>query len=81
MKLRRPTIKECLDGKSHSWMVVNEDTDIIKRVRWERRWCQKCGALTQCTVNAEGVARATLTEDGAPHLVLPQITKIATKKK
>ncbi len=79
MKIRKPTVTICIDGKGHDWLVVNEDTDIINRTRWERRWCQKCGTLTQCTIDATGKAKALLTDKKRPHLVVPQLTKLMVK--
>lgn len=60
-------------------MVVNEDTDIISQRRWQRRWCQKCGSLTQVYINDEGEAVALLNEKKKPHLVLPQLAILASK--
>lgn len=79
MRIQKPTVDSCIDGKDHHWLVVNEDTDIVKRTRWERRWCQKCGVLTQVIINEKQVAIALLTEDKEPHLIEPELVKLLSK--
>ena len=79
----KPTVKRCIDGKEHLWLIVNEDTDIIHNTRWERRWCRKCGALTQVTVDADGKASVLMSgpKGKTPHLVLPQVIQALGKPK
>lgn len=79
MKLSKPTVKSCIDGKDHIWMIVNEDTDIVKGTRLERRWCRKCGCLTQVTINKKGEAVVLLSNNKTPHLVMPQLVRAAAK--
>ena len=74
----KPTVKRCVDGGDHNWLVVNEDTDIIKKTRWERRWCEKCGTLTQVTVDGKGNA-TVLLNGSRPHLVTPKLVQLMTK--
>ena len=73
----KPTVRRCMDGKDHHWLVVNEDTDVVKKTRWERRWCEKCGVLTQVTIDDEGKATVLLS-GRKPHLVVPKILKAIT---
>jgi hypothetical protein len=75
----KPTVKRCVDGGDHHWLVVNEDTDIVKKTRWERRWCEKCGVLTQVTVDDDGNA-TVLLKGTRPHLVVPKLVQLMTRK-
>ncbi|MDR1546462.1 MAG: hypothetical protein LBU12_07120 [Deltaproteobacteria bacterium] len=78
--MQKPIISTCIDGKSHSWMVVAEENvqsgDIIKL---EHRWCKKCGCLTQVGISAEGQPVVAVTETGAPHLAIPRILDVMIK--
>ena len=72
MALSKPTITACIDGKEHSWLIVAEEQNDGGQ-RWEHRWCQKCGALTQVTYNEDGQAIAVLNEDKSHFLLVPKI--------
>ncbi|MEW6267135.1 MAG: hypothetical protein AB1641_29015 [Thermodesulfobacteriota bacterium] len=78
MALQRPNITQCVDGKDHGWMIVTEETD-QGGARWEHRWCQKCGVLTQVTYNAQGEPIAVLNEDKTHYLVVPKILSLLIK--
>ena len=80
MDLKKPTIKRCIDGEEHVWLVVNEDTDIISRKQWQRRWCQKCGSLTQVNINVHGEVVALMNDKNKPHLVLTELSKLLSKR-
>ncbi len=79
MKLIRPTVTACVDGKEHLWTVVQSDIDVVKGTRTERRWCKKCGALIQVRLTSQGEAVVQASKNKTPHLMLPQLVKAASK--
>ena len=78
MSLKKPTITECIDGKGHFWMVVSEEVD-AHGIQWEHRWCQKCGGLTQVTIDDQGQAVAAMTDDKNYYLMLPKVLSAVIK--
>ncbi len=78
MKLSKPTINECVDGKKHSWMILADETE-KRGYPWEHRWCQKCGSLIQVTYDQDGQVTTVLNPDGSTYFVVPQILNIITK--
>lgn len=71
MALQKPTITQCVDAKGHAWMIVSEEGGGDNR--WEHRWCQKCGVLTQVTYDQDGQPLAVMNDDGTHFLVVPKI--------
>ncbi|MBF0528789.1 MAG: hypothetical protein HQK55_05875 [Deltaproteobacteria bacterium] len=71
MALQKPTITQCVDGKGHAWMIVSEEGDDANK--WEHRWCQKCGVLTQVTYDPQGQPIAALNDDGTQYLMTPKV--------
>ncbi len=72
MAMKKPTITECIDGKGHGWLIVCEEVD-PEGAKWEHRWCQKCGALTQVTYNAQGEPIAVMADDKSYYLMVPKV--------
>lgn len=78
MALQKPTITVCVDGKDHSWMIVADEFD-EKKIKFEHRWCQKCGALTQVVYNRQGESIAVLSGENTPYLMVPRIMSAVAK--
>jgi len=73
MALQKPDISVCIDGKTHSWMIVAEDNSQGDGFRLEHRWCKKCGCLTQVGMGSDNQPVVAVSEDGSPHLATPKI--------
>ena len=78
MALKKPTITSCIDGKDHIWMIVAEETD-AKGGKWEHRWCQKCGVVTQVTYNDAGEPIAVMSANNTHYLLVPKVLDYVTK--
>ena len=76
--MKKPTITTCIDGKGHAWLIACEETD-ERGGKWEHRWCQKCGALTQVTYNEQGEPIAVVNSDKTPFLLVPKVVDAVTK--
>ncbi|MEW5724956.1 MAG: hypothetical protein AB1896_17730 [Thermodesulfobacteriota bacterium] len=78
MALQKPTITNCVDGKEHTWLIVTEEND-EQGTRFEHRWCQKCGALTQVVYDENQAPVAVLGPDNNPYLMVPKIMAAVAK--
>ena len=78
MALKKPTITSCIDSKDHQWLIVAEETD-AQGGKWEHRWCQKCGALTQVTYDGNGQPIAVLNQDKSIYLMIPKVLNAVAK--
>jgi hypothetical protein len=78
MSIKEPGISVCVDGDTHSWMIVAEDNSQGDGLRLEKRWCEKCGCLTQVCIGSDNEPVVALSEDGSPHLVIPEILAALT---
>lgn len=78
MALVKPTISQCIDGRGHSWMIVSEETD-NNGAKWEHRWCNKCGVLTQVTYDESGEPIAVMADDKNLYLMIPKVLDLVIK--
>jgi len=78
MSMQEPGISVCVDGETHSWMIVAEDNSQNDGLRLEHRWCEKCGCLTQVCIGSDNKPAVALNEEGLPYLVTPEILAALT---